>query len=306
MISPALQEELTRVVYLKPEWRNQPLTIDPVPGGLTNENFRITVEGYKGTLFVKVPGVGTEKFIDRATAHAAATAAAKIGISPQVHLFDEKSGIEIAEFLTEYRAATTLDFQSMDVGGQVMDLYRKWHGTEKLPQTKTMIDMVEEHLEQVQGSEIELPYWAPEVLDNYRRAAAAFTASGLDLVSGHNDPMPGNFLMAEGKSMKLIDFDYAANNDASYDLGAILTEMFIGEEYARELVEEYADGPDSRLFARAQVSRMIADTKWGLWGLINSATKDDDFDYYKYGIWKLYRTFYIARNPSFEKWLTEI
>lgn len=306
MTSADLNRDLTRVVYLKDEWRNRSLTIEPLYGGLTNENYRIVVDGYDGALFGKIPGPGTEKFIDRKTANSAAKAAAQIGISPQVYVFDQQSGIEISEFLTEYRPATTRDFQNFEVATDAMDLYRKWHTTPKLPETKTMMDMVEEHLDQIRASGIDLPGWAGEVLRNYRQAAAAFAASGLDLVPAHNDPMPGNFLLAEGQPMKLIDFDYAANNEASYEIGLILTEMFVGEDRARELVERYAGGPNPQLFARAQICRMIADTKWGLWGLINSAVRDDDFDYHKYGLWKLYRTFYIAGSPYFDKWLKQI
>ena len=49
-------------------WGDRDLTVSPVLGGLTNSNYRVEVDGADGPFFVKVPGPGTEGFIDRATA----------------------------------------------------------------------------------------------------------------------------------------------------------------------------------------------------------------------------------------------
>jgi thiamine kinase-like enzyme len=106
--------------------------------------------------------------------------------------------------------------------------------------------------------------------------------------------------------VKLIDFDYAANNDVAYELALIFTEMFVSVEDTRTLVKRYRGHDDEQFFARVMVCRMIADTKWGLWGLINNAVRDEEFDYYKYGAWKLYRTFLVSRHPRFDEWLEQI
>lgn len=287
-----------------PAWEGNAPSINPVPGGLTNHNFRLSITGVEHEIFAKIPGPGTEAFIDRSVANAAARQAAEAGISPPVMFFDEETGIEYSEFMGEgFRTATTLDFQDMDLLERVMDVYRVWHKTPLLPQTKTMFDMVDEHLDQVRGSAIALPSWADDVIHAYGRAAERFRVSGLDIVPAHNDPMPGNFLIGNDGSVKLIDFDYAANNDVAYELALIFAEMFVSEEDARALVKRYRGHDDERFFARVMVCRMIADTKWGLWGLINNAVRDEEFDYYKYGTWKLYRTFLISRHPRFEEWL---
>lgn len=304
MTTQANLDALLNSCNRNPEWEGNPPSINPVPGGLTNHNFRLSISGVGPEIFAKIPGPGTEAFIDRSVANAAARQAAEAGISPQVMFFDEVTGIEYSEFMGEgFRTATTLDFQNMDLLERVMDVYRAWHKTPPLPQTKTMFDMVDEHLEQVQGSAIDLPFWADDVIRAYGRAAERFRASGLDIVPAHNDPMPGNFLIGDDGSVKLIDFDYAANNDVAYELALIFAEMFVSEEDTRALVTRYRGHDDDRFFARVMVCRMIADTKWGLWGLINNAVRDEEFDYYKYGTWKLYRTFLISRHPCFEEWL---
>lgn len=299
--------DLIRSVVDKNEnWRGRAIQMHPVSGGITNENYVISVDGLPQRMFVKIPGLGTERFIDRAVANSAGAAAAELDISPRVHFFDPETGVEFTGFFEGYRAATTRDFQSLDFCREVMGLYRRWHSTPRLEQTKTMFDMVDEHLEQVHADGIRLPEWTAEILGEYERIRARFEESGLDIVPAHNDPMPGNFLVAEGSPMKLIDFDYASNNERSFELGLILTEMFISDEDARTLVADYAGGPDERLYARAQISRAVADTKWGLWGMINSHSRDEDFDYFKYGLWKLQRVFAITRHPEYNTWFNAI
>ncbi|WP_440312855.1 phosphotransferase [Leucobacter chromiireducens] len=303
MTTITLPEPLRAAIAKNPEWAGLDVAVDPVFGGITNENFRLRI-GDSQPIFAKVPGLGTEKFINRDTANQAARQAAAAGISPQVLFYDASSGIEFSEFVADgFRTATTLDFQRADVCRGVMDTYRRWHGTPLLSETKTMVDMVEEHLAQVEEDGIPLPDWSAVVLRNYLEAVDAFMVSGLELVPAHNDPMPGNFLIDDAANVTLIDFDYAANNEASFEIGLILTEMFVDIDRSRELVAEYRGEHDERFFARAMLSRMIADTKWGLWGLINAHARDEDFDYFKYGSWKLYRTFWISRRPEYRQWL---
>lgn len=290
-----------------PQWAGKSFTHEPVTGGLTNDNFKLRIDGVDGEVFAKIPGFGTEAFIDRNAANLAAVQAAKAGISPQVYFLDDVTGVEYSEFIgSEYRTATTLDFQDMATFEKVMDVYRQWHATPALPDTKTMFDMVDEHYDQVKNDGIELPDFAAEVLANYERAKQRYQAAGLQLVAAHNDPMPGNFLLGEGRPVKLLDFEYAANNDVAYELGVLFAEMFVSEDDTRALVERYLGHFDEKFFARVMVCRMIADTKWGLWGLINNAVRNEEFDYYKYGAWKLYRTFLISRSPEFENWLEQI
>ena len=300
-------ETLQQSFARNPEWAGRDFTHEPVSGGLTNYNFKLRIDGVDGEVFAKIPGPGTEAFIDRNAANLAAVQAAAAGISPRVYFLDEDTGVEYSEFIgSEYRTATTLDFQDMETFGKVMDVYRIWHATPPLPDTKTMFDMVDEHHDQVKSDNIELPAFATEVLANYERAKQRYQAAGLQLVAAHNDPMPGNFLLSDGRPVKLLDFEYAANNDVAYELGVLFAEMFVSEDDSRRLVERYLGRFDEQFFARVMISRMIADTKWGLWGLINNAVRNEEFDYYKYGAWKLYRTFLVSRHPDFENWLEQI
>ena len=49
-------------------WHNRAIHYAPVTGGISNVNWRVAVDGEPHDYFVKIPGRGTEMFIDRAAA----------------------------------------------------------------------------------------------------------------------------------------------------------------------------------------------------------------------------------------------
>src|SRR3954464_6004960 len=62
-------------------------------GGLTNMVFRV------GDYCLRIPGKGTEEYINRANEAVAAREAAKAGVSPDVLYFDDSSGVMVTRFI---------------------------------------------------------------------------------------------------------------------------------------------------------------------------------------------------------------
>ena len=305
-VSSESGEKLRAVLAQVPGWGGKSLVITPVSGGLTNVNWRVEVEGDRQAYFVKVPGPGTEQFINRATVNAATRQAADMGVGPAVFFYDPESGIEVGEFLDDYQACTPEDLTHAEYFSQVMGLYRVWHSGPALPETKTMFDLVEGHRVQVRRDGTVVPAWVEELLTVYDKAAARFLASGLDIVPCHNDAMPGNYMRSAVHPMKLIDYDYASNNERSYEIGGFVCEFFFDDDQTREAIESYFGHCDPRLWARVQVCRVIADVKWGLWGLVNARAWGGDFDYFKYGIWKLWRAYFFVQAADWQDQLCRL
>jgi thiamine kinase-like enzyme len=285
-------------------WQGKRIDYAPVLGGLQNSNWRITVEGTDTRYFLKIPGAGSDTFIDRVLANEAARRAGEKGIGAELVHFDPDSGVEVIEFLEGYRACTNGDFKDVAIPHQIIDIYRVLHEGELLTVTKTMFDMIDEHLAQVGELGVRLPDDAELILGEYQTAKSALLASGLDLAACHNDPMPGNFLVADDKPMKLVDYEFASNNERAYELALLTTEMFYTEERIIELVEDFYGRTDFSLLARVQVCGALADTKWGLWACVNQQLSSAwDFDYHKYGCWKLMRARLKMSDPRWPFWL---
>lgn len=288
-------------------WRGKHIEYAPVFGGLQNSNWRITVAGTDTRYFLKIPGEGSDTFIDRVLANEAARRAGEKGIGAQLVYFDADTGVEVIEFLEGYRACTNGDFKDIAVAHQIIDIYRVLHDGGLLSVTKTMFDMIDEHLAQVGELGVRLPADAELILGEYQVAKSALLASGLDLAACHNDPMPGNFLVADGGPMKLVDYEFASNNERAYELALLTTEMFYTEEQIIELVEDFYGRSDFGLLARVQVCGALADTKWGLWACVNQQLSTAwDFDYHKYGCWKLMRARLKMADPRWPFWLASL
>lgn len=290
-----------------PAWRGRATRFAPVGGGLSNSNWRVHVEGDARQYFLKVPGAGTDAFIDRGNAHEAALRAGAIGVSPEVIAFFPDTGVEIIEFLDDYRACTNGDVKSPDISASIIALYRAFNSTPPLPATKTVLDMIEEHRDQAAQQGLALPA-NMSVLDREAGAARqALLASGLDLAPCHNDPMPGNFLISDGKPMRLIDFEYASNNERAYELAVMTTEFFYDERRVLECIEQFYGTTSWSLVSRVQVCSALADVKWGLWGCLKAQLENEwDYDYQKYGLWKLARARAKMADPRWQLWLASL
>ena len=300
----AAERKVEATLALIEPWAGRRVEYAPVLGGLQNSNWRITVEDIDTRFFLKIPGEGSESFIDRALANEAAHRAGERGIGAELVYFDADSGVEVIEFLEGYRACTNGDFKNPAIPPQIIDIYRVLHEGELLTGTKTMFDMIDEHLAQATELAVQLPDDAELVLGEYEMAKAAMLASGLDLVACHNDPMPGNFLVGEGKPMKMVDYEFASNNERAYELAVLTTEMFYTEQQIMGLVEDFYGRTDFALLSRVQVCGALADVKWGLWAVVNQQLSTAwDYDYHKYGCWKLMRARLKMADPRWPFWL---
>jgi thiamine kinase-like enzyme len=297
---------LAETVGRVPGWAGRSFTYQPVGGGITNANYRVAPADTDETFFVKVPGIGTEMFIDRRAANGAARHAHGLGLGPRVHHFFEDTGIEVSAFVEGMRSCNNADFQRASIRAMAIDCYRRFNDGELLDLTKTVFDMIDEHADQVRSLDGHLPDDFAWLDWQYRRARAALDASGLDLVPCFNDPMPMNFMIdGGGTRMLLIDFEYASNNDRCYELGIWFGEMFFTEAIEHELIECYFGRVDASIVARCQIHKALADIKWGLWSSVQEKLSALDFDFSKYGAWKFMRARSVMHDTRWEGWLRQ-
>lgn len=308
-MSTATREQVQAALAAVPGWDKDRIKARPLVGGLLNSNWLVEYEGEKYVM--KVFGVGSENFVDRDLANKAAMQGGALGITPALKHYDPVSGAEMFAFLDGYRASTSGDFVRRDFLEGVVGLYRVFNSGDRLPVTKDVFAMTDEHIEQGDQVGAIRPADYPWLLHQYQRAKAAFMASGLDLAPCHNDPMPGNFMVRMSEDdritdMKLIDFEFSSNNERAYELGVFVGEVFVDEEDMLPLVEQYYGSARDDLIARVWVQRAVADMKWGSWAVQQRQLSEWDFDYQKYGIWKYARARAVMDDPRWNDWLRRI
>jgi thiamine kinase-like enzyme len=300
------ERDLEAAILRVSPWVGRRLRYRPVTGGISNANWRVWLDDSTSSFFVKIPGKGTEMFIDRAAAMDASRTAASLGIGPRVHDFLAADGIEISDFIEGRRSCTHVDFRDISLCRTALDIYRRLHGAEPLTLTKTVFDMIDEHVDQVRSLGGWFPPDFPQLDAQYRRARAALEASGLDLVPCFNDPMAGNFMVDDRGTIMLIDYEYASNNDRCYDIGIWFGEMFFDEPTELALIEHYFGRADTATVARVTIHKALADLKWSTWSMVQQKVSALDFDFFKYGAWKHRRARSILDDRRWDMWLAQV
>lgn len=303
----AVEETIEEVIRAAPLFNGgEGLVYGPVHGGISNENWRVQATDGSGDWFVKVPGQGTEMFIDRVAAFDASRKAAAAGLGPRVYDDLYERGVEINDFMPDRWPSTHSDFVDAGTRHAAIAAYRKMHALPALDQTKTVFDMIDEHARQV--ADLNAPafvdgHW---IMLNERMAREAIHAAGLDLVPCFNDPMPGNFMIGEDGSIMLIDYEYASMNDRCYDLGIWFGEMFYTPERELELIEAYFGEVRPEIVSRVIVHKALADVKWALWSMVQLRVSRLEFDFHKYGMLKLRRFRQIVGHPDWPMHLARL
>ena len=299
----AAERELEAALALVEDWSGRDLSYEPVGGGISNANWRVHVSGQEASYFVKIPGKGTERFIDRAAAHDASVKAHAAGVGARVCGFFEDSGVEIFEFMDGLRTSTNGDFLDPTIRTNAVRALRDFNRGAELKLRKTLFDMIDEHIGQVLELGGHFPKDFGWINAKYREARRALEASGLDIVPCMNDTLAGNFLLDADNNVKLVDFEYASNNDCCAELAVWFGEMFFPPEIEAEVIEEYFGRCDETNVARISLFKALADVKWSTWAMVQHQVSALDFDFFKYGVWKHLRARSLMRDPNWDAWL---
>ena len=118
------EKDLLAAVDRVGDWQGKAFRYEPVKGGITNPNWKVVVDD--SAFFVKIPGRGTEVFIDRRNCHAANLIAEKAGIGPRVRYFFEDTGVEIFEFMEGYRTLDYGDVYKRDLFYKIIEVARRF------------------------------------------------------------------------------------------------------------------------------------------------------------------------------------
>lgn len=294
------EKELEQAISRITDWAGCDIDYAPVDGGISNANFRVSVSGADHDYFVKVPGKGTEMFVDRNAAHDASKAAARSGYGAEVCYFLEEEGVEVFRFVDGFRTSTNGDFLIEDVRVNAVHALRGFSRQEPLGLTKTIFDQIDEHQQQVRELGGYTPLDSVWVNKQYRLAREALEASGIDLAPCMNDNLAGNFMLNDSHDITLVDFEYSSNNDPHYDLALWFCEMVFPPEVEREMIEEYFGHADEQAVARVNVYKALADVKWSNWAWVQREVSQLDFDFHKYGAWKHLRARLFMHDPQWE------
>ena len=283
-----------------PGWARTDLQIRPLPGGITNRNYVVTVGGTD--YVVRMPGERTELLgIDRANEAEAATRAAQLGIGPPV--LGELPGIGtlITELVPGQHATPE---QFIERLASVVALLRRFHESGPVAGAFPIHRVVEWHVRDAGAHGVIAPSSYERLHQQSRRIERAFATSPMDPVPCHNDLLPSNVLFGPDR-VWLLDFEYAGMNDVFFDLANLSVNSEFGTASDEHLLTLYFGSISRSAWARLQLMKIMSEFREGMWAVVQQAISTLDTDFVSYADERLAHCEHLAASPTFETWLDD-
>lgn len=298
VIKTNIDEAIARVA----DWQGKEITYEPVPGGITNPNYKVNVAGKN--FFLKIPGAGTD-FIDRPNCHAANMIAAETDVGAKVCYYFEDTGVEIFEWLEGYKTLTFGDIYTEKIFTKIFEGIAKFHNIQgkTLPLTQSLFEQAWDMIDRAKQGGY-LPPWHDKMLYLLSTCEEAINKNGVILKPCHNDFWTNNMMYsAEKDDLKIIDFEYASMNDPYYDLGLIATGNYFTEAMDVDLCKIYHGEFDEMGFARMKLYKVVGEIKWIYWSLQQVINSDVEFDYMNWYGQKIARLQHLWLDPRLDIWI---
>jgi len=229
----------------------------------TNRTFRIAREGEAFVL--RLPGAGTERYIDREAEAANARSAAAIGLSPEIVFADPRRGVMLSRFVA---------------GAEPLSPARL-HRTGELSVAVALLRRLHESGLAFQGHMRLYPK-----LDEYLGLAAAPTLMLLRregeklrpiLENGwgparpcHIDPAPHNFIVA-GSQRYLVDWEYSAICEPLWDLAGLSIEGEFDAGQDAQMLTAYFGKREPVWASRLHLYKIMLRLLAAAWGAVQLA-----------------------------------
>ena len=275
-------------------WPGRAARFEVLGGGITNHNLKVEVEGEYFVL--RVAGKGTNLLgIDRSVELAATEAAAALGIGPEVVTFVEPEGWLVTRFvegatpsLEQMREPATLE--------RVAAALRAFHGGPAIPGVFDSFRVVETYRQTaLDGGES-----VPAAFDRaYEIAARIQPRRAADApVPCHNDLLNANFL-DDGERLCIVDWEYAGMGDRFFDLANFSINHELDAAQDETLLAAYFGEVRDADAEALELMRFMSDFREAMWGVVQSAVSELDFDFDAYASEHFERLERTAASPAF-------
>jgi thiamine kinase-like enzyme len=260
-----------------PGWAGRDIRISPIAAGLTNQNFRVEVDGRP--FFVRLPGASTDLLaVDRGNELHNTRAAAEAGAGPRVVHHDPESGALVLDWI-DGRTMSNDAFRQPDMPARMAESLRRLHAGPRFRDDFDMFRLAEFYLGVVDQRSIRVPNGYRDELPKVTLIEAALLARPLPTVPCHNDLLAENYL-DDGRKLWIVDYEYSGNNDPTFELGNTAQELGFDAARQEELCAAYFGEATPALLARMRLQMIMSDVGWTLWAAIQAAISSIDYDFW--------------------------
>ena len=274
--------------------------IDRIAAGLTNQNFRVDVDGTP--YFVRLPGQSTGLLaVDRVNELHNTRAAAEAGVGARVVAEDPASGAFALEWI-DGRTMSNEAFAEPGTPARIAESLKRLHAGPRFRDDFDMFRLSEYYLRVVDERSIRIPDGYRASLSKVALVEGALAARRIDTVPCHNDLLAENYL-DDGTRLWIVDYEYSGNNDPTFELGNTAQELGFDAERQEELCAAYFGEATPGLLARMRLQMIMSDVGWTLWAAIQAAISTIDYDFWGWAIERWTRASAMFDDPGFPAWL---
>ncbi|HSS81793.1 MAG TPA: phosphotransferase [Gaiellaceae bacterium] len=264
-------------------WPGQHVDVEALGGGITNHNFKVSVDGE--VLVLRIGGKDTALLgIDREHEHEAALAAARLGIGPEVVRFED--GVLVTRFVEGEVGRA----DPRTVGA----ILRRLHEAPPIAGRFDSFRVVEAYAAAAAERGRSLPDAFGEAHELARQIETLRAAA--PRVTCHNDLLAANFI-DDGERVWVVDWEYAGMGDPFFDLANFAVNNGLDEEGETALLEAYGSADVQAL----TLMRFMSDFREAMWGVVQQAISELDFDFAAYADEHFERLERTASEPRFKE-----
>ena len=272
-----MNRDIERLIRSIPIWKNE-INIKTIDGGITNQNFLI--EENINKYVVRIGDDIPEHLVYRSNELIASKAASDVGISPSVIYYEK--GLLVLEYIE----STTLSAEEVRKNiKNIIPILKKIHY--EIPKNLYGQSLI---------------FWVFHVIRNYAKflkdkksnhtkiltkllsqsTILEKSSAPYEIVFGHNDLLPANFL-DDGNKIWVIDWEYAGFNSPLFDLGGLSSnnnfslkeEIFLLENYFEKKIND-------KILLQYNSLKCASLLRETMWSMVSEITSKIDFDYANY------------------------
>ena len=265
-----VKELLSEVLDIEPQFIHNLEKL----GGMTNDNFKVRINNKD--YVARVPGLGTEKIINRMTEKTNSSIAYKVGLDSRTIYFNELTGFKIVEFIENAETLNPTTAKREDNMELIAGVLKTLHTCQEKFKEDFDPFVGTEYYEQV------LLDANGKLFDDYLELKEIFMTLkdelnelGIVNVPGHLDTLPENFIKSGENKLYLIDWEYSGNYDHLYDVAAVSLECSYSEDEEELFLRKYfGTHPSERERRKIEIHKIMQDMYWSMWSAAKVAMGD--------------------------------
>jgi thiamine kinase-like enzyme len=290
------------------DWKDKDVRWEELGGGITNHNYTVWVNGGPGNpgggkYVVRIPGQGTDMFIDREVERDCMIQAAQVGVGPRVAYQIDPEGALVIDFVEgELMHPETMAGHPERIK-QAVETTKVFHDGAVFKNEIRIFEMLRNYTKIARDIGAPMPAELESLLLVMNDIEKATARNAPADVACHNDLLSENFIIDADGKMWIIDWEYGGMTDPYFDLGDFVMEHPFSREEERLIIATYCAEMDEGRFGRMMLYKIVSAVWWAVWAMIQRTVSKIEFDYMEWGMERVARAQRGVDDPDFGTWL---